>query len=217
MPTSRRQAAVTFIERERVSAIIRSKDQQLASDAIRAAEEGGFRVVEFTLTTPGAMALIAEFSRSSDLLVGAGTVLTKGQAREAVSCGAKFLVSPIADREIIEEAAALDVACLPGAFTPMEMETAYRFGADFIKVFPAPPGGVSFVEAVLAPLPHLKLFPTAGFTEENFVDYLSAGCAGVGFVRPLFDAGELRDRNFASIRDRAARIIRRRDEWKSRR
>lgn len=215
MPTLRRQQAVTIIERERVSAIIRTTDQRLAADAIRAAVEGGFRVVEFTLTTPGAMELIAEFSRSSDLLVGAGTVLTREQAREAVRGGARFLVSPIADREIIAEAAALDVACLPGAFTPMEMETAHRWGADFIKVFPAPPGGVSFVEAVLAPLPHLKLFPTAGFTEENFLDYLNAGCAGVGFVRPLFDAGDLRDRNFAAIRDRAARIIRRRDEWKA--
>jgi len=217
MRTSRRQNAVTFIEQEHVSAIIRTKDQQLASDAIRAAEEGGFRVVEFTLTTPGAMELIAEFSRSANLLVGAGTVLTRGQAREAVGCGARFLVSPIADREIIEEAATLDVACLPGAFTPMEMETAYRWGADFIKVFPAPPGGVSFIEAVLAPLPHLKLFPTAGFTEENFLDYLNAGCAGVGFVRPLFDASDLRDRNFTAIRARAAMIIRRRDQWKSRR
>lgn len=217
MPHSRRQQAVTTIEQEGISAIIRTKDQQLAADAIGAAVQGGFRIVEFTLTTPGAMELIAEFSRSSELLVGAGTVLTKTQAHEAVRQGARFLVSPIADREIIAEAAALDVACLPGAFTPLEMETAHRGGADFIKIFPAPPGGVNFIESVLAPLPHLKLFPTAGFTEENFVDFLKAGCAGVGFVRPLFDANDLGGRNFTAIRDRAARIVRRRDEWKSRR
>jgi Entner-Doudoroff aldolase len=217
MSHSQRQQSVTTIERERVSAIIRTKDQRLAADAIRAAVEGGFRVVEFTLTIPGAMELVAEFARSADLLVGAGTVLTKAQAQEAVRQGAKFLVSPIADREIIEEAAALDVACLPGAFTPLEMEKAHRYGADFIKIFPAPPGGVNYIEAVLAPLPHLRLFPTAGFTEENFVDYLNAGCAGVGFVRPLFEAGDLHDRNFAAIRDRASRIIRRRDDFKSRR
>lgn len=217
MPTTRREQVVAAIQSERLSAIIRTKDQTLAAEAISAAVQGGFRIVEFTLTTPGAMELIAEFSRKPDLLVGAGTVLTQSQAREAVAAGAKFLVSPIADPKVITEAAALDAACLPGAFTPMEMETAHRHGADFIKIFPAPPGGVSFIEAVLAPLPHLRLFPTAGFTEENFCDYLSAGCSGVGFVRPLFEAADLRDRNFTAISDRAARIIRRRDEWKSRR
>lgn len=208
MPVSGREQAVEFIGRERLSAIIRTHDQRLADDAIRAAVEGGFRVVEFTLTTPGAIALIRDFSRQRELLVGAGTVLTRAQAREAVAAGAKFLVSPIADREIIQEAAALDVACLPGAFTPAEMQAAHQLGADFVKVFPAPPGGVSFIEAVLAPLPHLRLFPTAGFTAENFVDYLKAGCAGVGFVRPLFDAADLANRNFEAIRARAERIVR---------
>jgi len=212
MPSTRRANTVETIQRERISAIIRTKDQQLAADAVRAAVDGGFRVVEFTLTTPGAIELVRDFSRRSDLLVGAGTVLTASQARDAVAAGAQFLVSPIADPVVMREAAALDAACLPGAFTPTEMETAHRLGADFVKVFPAPPGGISFVEAVLAPLPHLRLFPTAGFTVEDFVDYLSAGCAGVGFVRPLFIPADLRARNFDAIRERAALIVGRRNE-----
>ncbi len=211
---SRRKRVAEAIERERVSAIIRTNDQSLAADAMQAAVEGGFRMVEFTLTTPGALELVADFTRRSGLLVGAGTVMSPDLAREAVAAGASFLVSPICDPKVVAEAAALDVVSIPGAYTPTEMETAYRCGADFVKVFPAPAGGVGFIEAVRGPLPHLRLFPTAGVTPDNFIDFLKAGCAGVGFVRTLFDADDLAARAFERIRERAAGIIRRLAAWR---
>jgi 2-dehydro-3-deoxyphosphogluconate aldolase/(4S)-4-hydroxy-2-oxoglutarate aldolase len=182
---------------------------------MEAAVAGGFRMVEFTLTTPGALELIGEFSRREGLLVGAGTVLSPVQAHEAVAAGARFLVSPITDRDVIAAAAALDVPVIPGAYTPTEMETAHRLGADFVKVFPMPAGDVGFIEAIRGPLPHLRLFPTAGVTADNFIAFLEAGCAGVGFVRSLFDPNDLGARNFAAIRDRAVTIIRRFANWTS--
>ena len=215
MEEDRRRRVVAAIEHERISAIIRTKDQSLASDAMEAAVEGGFRMIEFTLTTPGALELIRTFSQRGELLVGAGTVMSTAQAREAVADGARFLVSPIVDPDVITEAAVLDVASIPGAYTPTEMEKAHRCGADFIKVFPAPSGGVSFIEAVRGPLPHLRLFPTAGVTPENFLDFLKAGCAGVGFVRSLFNPADLASANFAAIRNRAAGITRRLADWRS--
>ncbi len=214
--TERKRGAISFMERERVSAIIRTSDQALASDAMDAAVEGGFRIVEFTLTTPGALELISTFSKRTELLVGAGTVMTTALARDAVSAGARFLVSPIVDGEVIAQAAKLDVPCIPGACTPTEMETAHRLGADFVKVFPAPAGGVSFIEAVRGPLPHLRLFPTAGVTPANFLEFLEAGCAGVGFVRSLFEPGDLVSRNFTAIRDRAAGITEGLRAWQRR-
>jgi len=217
MGRTRRQETVSVIERERISAIIRTHDKHTAREAMRAAVDGGFRMVEFTLTTPGAMELVGEFSKRTDLLVGAGTVLTVEQARQAVAAGARFLVSPICDPIIVAEAAALDAASIPGAYTPTEMETAHRLGADFVKVFPAPAGGVGFIDAVRGPLPHLRLFPTAGVTTENFVDFLSAGCAGVGFVRPLFEPADLARGDFAAIRNRAAEVIRRLTTWRAER
>lgn len=207
MSRSQRDSAVEFILRERVSAIIRTEDQQLASDAMQAAVDGGFRIVEFTLTTPGALELVSKFAQNSELLVGAGTVLSPQLARDAVLAGARFLVSPIVDPEVVEEAAALGVVSIPGSFTPTEMEKAYRSGADFVKVFPAPAGGVEFIRAILGPLPHLRLFPTAGVTPENVQDYLHAGCAGVGFVRSLFVPRDLAERDFHSIRARAEGIV----------
>lgn len=216
MAQTRRQETGAGIERERISAIIRTSDQGVAREAMRAAVDGGFRIVEFTLTTPGAIELVAEFSQQTELLVGAGTVLTVEQARQAVSAGARFLVSPICDPVIVGEAAALGAVSIPGAYTPTEMQTAYRLGADFVKVFPAPAGGVGFIEAVRGPLPHLRLFPTAGVSAENFVEFLDAGCVGVGFVRPLFEPSDLARRDYAAIQKRASDITRRFAEWRAR-
>lgn len=208
-----RQVIATEIQRRRVSAIIRTDDQSLASDAMDTAVAGGFTLVEFTLTIPGACELIAAFSRRAELIVGAGTVLSTTQAREAVAAGARFLVSPVVDDEVIAEAAALDVPSIPGACTPTEMVRAHRCGADFVKLFPAPAGGADFVRAVRGPLPQIRLFPTAGVDADNFTEFLDAGCAGVGFVRSLFDPGDLRERNFDAIRARGRTIIDRLQRW----
>ena len=215
MKTTVREQATKTIEHERISAIIRTRDQSLAADAMEAVVVGGFKIVEFTLTTPGALELVSSFSKRDGLLVGAGTVLTVGQAREAVAAGARFLVSPVIDEEVIREAASLDAVCIPGAYTPTEAETAHRYGADFIKLFPAPFGGVGFIEAIRGPLPHLRLFPTAGPTPENFVDYLRVGCAGVGFVRSLFVPEDLASGDFEAIRTRAAGIVSRLSQYDS--
>lgn len=205
--TLNRAQTVERIRSDRISAIIRAGDEGVARDAMAAAVEGGFRLVEFTLTTPGAMTLISEFAARDGLLVGAGTVLSEDQARSAVDAGASFLVSPIVDRSIIELAGELGAAVIPGAYSPTEMETAHRYGADFIKVFPAPAGGVDFIRAVRGPLPHLPLFPTNGVTADNLGEYLSAGVVGAGFVKPLFDPQLLADQDFAGICERAARIV----------
>lgn len=195
------------IEASRVSAIIRTNDQGLAASAMQAAVDGGIRLVEFTLTTPGVYELIERFAVQTELLVGAGTVMSPAQARQAVDAGARFLVSPIVDAEVIGTAQELDVPVIPGASTPTEMQTAYRLGADLIKVFPAPFGGAEYIEAVLGPLPHLKLFPTAGVTPDNVGDFLRSGCFGVGLVKSLFVPDDLASRNFTAIRQRAATAV----------
>lgn len=206
MSSDLREQAIERILRERVSAIIRTADRHLAADAMRAAVAGGFRLVEFTLTTPGAYELISEFAGDDRLLVGAGTVLTVAQARDAWNAGARFLVSPVCDPAVIGAAGELGAVSIPGTFTATEMQAAHRAGADFVKLFPAPSDVPSYVSALLGPLPHLRVFPTSGVTEENFVAVLQAGAAGVGFVKPLFRPDELASRDFAAIERRARRI-----------
>lgn len=206
-----KQAIVDEIGLRRVSAIIRANDEDVARDAMNAAVEGGFRMVEFTLTTPNALGLIEEFSKRPKLLVGAGTVLSETDAKQAVTAGARFLVSPIIDEEMIEAADELGVVSIPGTFTPTEMVIADRLGADLIKIFPAPADIAKFVTQIRGPLPHLKLFPTAGIDADNFISVLQAGAYGVGFVSSLFVPADLVTGNFQAIEERAVSIMNRLD------
>jgi 2-dehydro-3-deoxyphosphogluconate aldolase/(4S)-4-hydroxy-2-oxoglutarate aldolase len=195
-----------FVEHVRVhraTAILRTDDEGRARKAMEAAVRGGFRTVEFTLTVPNAMGLIREFSEKKDLVVGAGTVLTVGQAEEAVAAGAKFLVSPVVDEAVIRKAAELGVAVIPGAFTPTEMKRAHDAGAPLVKLFPAPGTGATYVRQIVGPMPFLKIIPTAGVDASNAKAFLDAGAWGVGFVSSLFKAEDIAAENYDAIEARA--------------
>jgi len=191
----------------RASAILRTHDQSAARHAMNAAIKGGFRIVEFTLSIPDVMELIEEFAARGDLIVGAGTVLTTQDAADAVRAGAKFLVSPVVDEAVIDEASALGVAVMPGCATPTEMLRAHRAGAPLQKLFPAQAIGPAWVKQTLGPLPFLNIVPTSGVTLDNAADYLRAGAFAVGFVNSLFDPGDIADENWQAIEDRAARML----------
>ena len=197
-----------LLERK-ISAIIRTDNQKVAEQAMQAAVAGGFRVVEFTLTTPGSLNLITQFRENDDLIVGAGTVMSPTIVQEAVEAGAQFLVSPVCSVDVIQEAEKLDVVSMPGTFTATEMESAHRAGADFVKLFPAPENVAEYIRFILAPLPHLKIFPTSGVNLDNMLDVLQAGAAGTGFVRPLFNPEMIRNKNYDGIRQRAEVIVER--------
>lgn len=213
--SAQEQSAVVVREilRRKVSAIIRTDDAQLARSAMQAAVAGGFKLCEFTLTTPGAYELISEFANDSSLVVGAGTVLSVAQVREAIDAGARFIVSPVCDPDVISRAHTLGAATIPGTFTPNEMQLAASYGADFVKLFPEPPRLTEYVRAILGPLPALRIFPTAGVTVDNLADVLSAGAAGAGFVRSLFVPSDLQQRRFSQIEKRAVAITEQFAKW----
>lgn len=198
---------VGFLKNHRASAILRTSCAEAARPAMEAAVRGGFRIVEFTLTTPGALDLIEEFAGRDGLVVGAGTVLSVEQAKAAVDRGASFLVSPVVDEKVIEAAGALGVAVMPGTHTPTEMLRAHRAGAPLQKLFPAPGIGAAYVKACLGPMPFLRIVPTAGVDQSNAAAYLAAGAFAVGFVAPLFDPQEIAAGRFAGIQERARSLL----------
>ena len=191
----------------RASAILRTSAEGAAAPAMEAAVRGGFRILEFTMTTPGVLDRIAEFSQRDGLVVGAGTVLDVDDARAAVAHGARFLVSPVVDEAVIEEAARLGVAVMPGTHTPTEMARAHAAGAQLQKLFPAPGLGPAYVAACLGPLPFLRIVPTNGVTVDNAADWLRAGAHALGFVAPLFDTGEVLAGEVDRIETRARRLL----------
>jgi Entner-Doudoroff aldolase len=198
---------VAALRESHASAIVRTSTKDAAAKAMDAAIKGGFKVCEFTLTVPNAFDLIKDFAAHKDLIIGAGTVLTIDDARRAVNAGAKFLVSPIVDPAVIAEAIRLNVAIMPGCSTPTEMLQAHRAGAPLQKLFPAPANGPQWVAQTLAPLPFLRIVPTAGVTLENAPAYLRAGAWAVGFVSSLFDPADIAAGRYEAIESRARQML----------
>lgn len=192
----------------RITAILRASEPSLAAQAMDAAIRGGMRIVELTLTTPGALRIVAELSSREGLVVGAGTVLRPDEARAAVDAGARFLVSPVMDPEIISLAGELGVPILPGVHTPTEMLAAHRAGAPLLKLFPGPAGGPTYLRSVLAPLPFLRVVPTNGVDLDNVAAWLRAGAFAVGLTTALFEPAVVAARDFAAIEQRARALVR---------
>jgi len=201
------EATLHNLREARAIAILRANDHALARDALAAAVRGGFRVLEVTLSTPGAIEIIADLARDKQLLVGAGTVLTVEQARAAVHAGARFVVSPVMDTEVVVAATRLGVVAIPGCGTATELWNAHRAGAPLQKLFPAPAGGPTWLRAVLAPMPFLRLIPTNGVDADNAAEWLAAGAFAVGCVRSLFPPEELAARAWDSIERRARALL----------
>jgi 2-dehydro-3-deoxyphosphogluconate aldolase/(4S)-4-hydroxy-2-oxoglutarate aldolase len=167
--------------KDRLVAIIRLRHEAPLARVAEALVAGGVRALEFTLTSPGAVPAItacrARFR--DDVIVGAGTVLDAEEARRCLDAGAQFLVSPGFDPAVVAMARACGALALPGALTPTEIVTAWRAGADVVKVFPARAFGPRYIADLLAPLPHVRLMPTGGVDETNVAAYLRAGAVGV--------------------------------------
>ncbi len=191
------------IRAARAVAILRAGDATVATAALDAAVRGGFRCLEVTLSTPGALDQVARLAADPRLTIGAGTVLTVEQARACADAGARFLVSPVTDPDVIAEAARLGCVAIPGAHTPTELFAAHRAGAPLQKLFPAPGGGPDWLRAVMAPLPMLRVVPTNGVDEHNAAAWLSAGAYAVGMVRSLFSAEDLAAQAYDRIEARA--------------
>ena len=200
---------VARIERERIVAVIRLEEADKLRAVIDALAAGGVRVFEVTMTVPRAIELIGLLAREvrDDVLIGAGTVLDKGTACDAIRAGAKFIVGPVFRRDVIEACHGRGVPAMPGCFTPTEILDAWESGADIVKVFPSTALGPTFIKDVRAPLPQLKLMPTGGVSIENAADWLRAGAVAVGVGSALVDAAAVKAGDFAAITRRAELLV----------
>lgn len=125
-------------------------------------------------------------SLPDDAVCGAGTVMDTEQLHAAYDAGAKFIISPNTDREVIEETKRLGLISIPGAMTPSEISSAYAFGADIVKVFPAGILGPEYFKAVKAPLAHIPMAAVAAITPENIASFKKAGAVAFGISSGVF-------------------------------
>jgi len=179
---------------QRVVPVLRLASADETRLAVDCLIEAGFGCIEITLTTPGAVALIAELRGrlGSECSVGAGTVLDLESAAACIAAGADFLVAPCMVAGMAAKAHAAGRLALIGGYTPGEVLAAGREGADIVKVFPASSGGPSHLAALHAVFPQLALCPTGGVSLANMKDYLAAGAAFVGVGNNIIDVKALR-------------------------
>lgn len=187
-----------------------AKDAIPLGDALM---KGGLPAAEVTFRTAAAEESIRQMAKTyPDLLVGAGTVLTRDQADRAIDAGAKFIVSCGYDPDIVQYCLDKDIPVCPGTATPSEMMGCMRQGLDHVKFFPAEPsGGLTMIKAITAALVNLKIMPTGGINATNVVDYLKNEkifCAGGSWMvkKNLIEAGEF-DQIEAKVKE-AAQIVR---------
>jgi len=177
MQANEREVLANLLRAERVVAVLRGSDADSVYLDARTILKGGLRVIEITLTVPGAIDVIRRLVQDTDAIVGAGSVRTASDVDRCLDAGAQFIVSPTCCPNVIRRAIERNAVVIPGAMTPTEVLGAWELGADLIKIFPAARLGPKFLSDLHGPLPEIPLVPTGGITDLNAIDYLEAGAA----------------------------------------
>ena len=205
-----RQEIVKHIEELGIVPVIRAPSAELAARAARAVLAGGIDVLEITMTVPDALSLMRTLRAElgSDVILGAGTVLDAKTARDCIAAGAQFIVSPGFDLETVKVVQELGYPVMPGVLTPTEVIQAWKAGADMAKVFPcSAAGGASYLKALKAPLPQVKLLPTGGVDLDTAREYIAAGASALGLGASLVDIKLLERQGEGAITERAVRLV----------
>ncbi len=170
--------------------VLRADSVEGALALANAIAAGGVKVLEVTMTVPGAVEVIRRLVKDRpEILVGAGTVLDAETARACMLEGAQFIVSPALNLRTIEMCRRYSVAVLPGALTPTEVVTAWEAGADVVKLFPAGAlGGAKYLASLKGPLPQIQMIPTGGVSLATAAEFLRAGAFALGVGSDLVDA-----------------------------
>ncbi len=204
-----REKIVKKIIESKVIAIVRLNNSEKVISVAEAMIKGGILSLEVTMTTPNALQIIKELDNKygSNLLIGVGSVLDAETAIKAIEAGAKYIISPIFKKTIIEASHKLDIPAIPGCYTPTEIYLAQEAGADIVKIFPADQLGTSYVKAIKAPMPQLRIMPTGGVSLTNAGDWINAGACAVAVGSALTDKAAIKENNFRKITENSELII----------
>ena len=202
-----REQLIQKVLDKKIVAIVRGVYGEDCVKLAQALYEGGIELLEVTFD----QAKPDELTRTSDsikllverlgdkMVFGAGTVTTVEMLELAKNAGAKFIVSPDTNEEVIRATVAAGMVSMPGALTPTEVVTAHRWGADFVKLFPAGTQGTAYFKAVTAPLNHIRMLAVGGVNEKNIADFLAAGAVGAGVGGNLVNKTWIKNGEFDKI------------------
>jgi 2-dehydro-3-deoxyphosphogluconate aldolase/(4S)-4-hydroxy-2-oxoglutarate aldolase len=201
-------STLTAVRKAGILAVVRAPSADGAIRAVQALVAGGVTGIEITYSTPDVPRVLAALSeRHADAIVlGAGTLLEPRQAEEAVAAGARFLVSPGLDDEVIAAMRSTGATTMAGAITPTEVMRALRLGVDVIKIFPGALVGPGYLKALRGPFPDVPLMPTGGVSAANLAEWLDAGAVAVGAGGELASGADIAAGRWDAIEANAARF-----------
>lgn len=211
-----RDKIIKTVEKEKIVTIVRGIERESLLPLAEAMYRGGIRLLELTYDAKGIVP-DEEVAKNIEMLaahfegrmyIGAGTVVNERQVELTKAAGGLFIISPDTHRAVIEKTRELELVSMPGALTPTEIQTAHRYGADFVKLFPVTSLGVDYVKAVRAPLSHVKLLAVGGINENNMSDYLNAGICGFGVGSNIVDKKLVLSNDFERITELAEKYTR---------
>jgi len=196
---------------EKMMTLVRCNTQAQGQEMADALVDAGVKVIEITLTTPGALKIIERLLKNKDLLVGAGTVRTAKDVKKVEAIGGRFIVSPDTNEDVIAATKKLKLVSMPGVSTPTEVGIAVDAGADILKLFPASVLGPAHLKSIREPFPNNRWCPTAGVTLESIPKWFEAGADLVGLGGPLTKDGAAGVRKnvlaFRSAIDAASKVV----------
>jgi 2-dehydro-3-deoxyphosphogluconate aldolase/(4S)-4-hydroxy-2-oxoglutarate aldolase len=187
---------------------VRTSSAESARFAAESVSRGGIPIVEITMTVPGAVEVISYLlEHIPGMIVGAGSVLNTEMARRCLDAGAHFLTTEGLDLELVQFAVKQEVVVFPGTLTPTEVITAWKAGADFVKVVPcAQVGGATYIRALKSPLPQIRLIAAGGVNQVTAFDFVTSGATALGVGRELIPREAVRLRQADRIQELARRF-----------
>lgn len=192
-----------------IVAVVRAPSGELLADVAQALLAGGIEVMEITFTVPRAEKVLEKVTdRLGDqVLLGAGTVLDSETARVALLAGARFIVSPTVNLDVIRLCQRYDKLIMPGAFSPTEVLTAWEAGADIVKIFPSEITGPAYLKALHGPLPQIRLMPTGGVNLQTAAEFLKCGACALGIGGSLVEPKAVAGGDLARIESLARQYV----------
>jgi 2-dehydro-3-deoxyphosphogluconate aldolase/(4S)-4-hydroxy-2-oxoglutarate aldolase len=203
------------IKKEKIIAIIRGISNERIIDTCEALVAGGVTMIEVTFNqssptgnddTFHAIKMISD-NLGESACVGAGTVMTIEQVELAVKAGAKYIISPNYDKEIMAKTIEMGVASMPGVMTPSEIVNAYKDGAVAAKLFPSGNLGLEYIKAIKAPISHIPIVAVGGVDVDNVNEFMKIGCIGVGVASTLVNKGLINEGKYDALTELAKRFV----------
>jgi 2-dehydro-3-deoxyphosphogluconate aldolase/(4S)-4-hydroxy-2-oxoglutarate aldolase len=192
-----------------IVAVIRAASGERLADVAEALLAGGVEVMEVTFTVPDAVEVLERVAKrlGERIVLGAGTVLDPETARVALLAGARFIVSPTVNLDVIRLCRRYSRLAFPGAFTPTEVVAAWEAGADVVKIFPSDVGGPKYLKALRGPLPQVRMMPTGGVDLSTAADFLKAGACALGVGGSLVSPATLKGNDLSELESRARQFV----------